>query len=138
MQHERRNDQRYLLERKSVLMTDNHMVIVTRSRDISARGITLVTKTPLPTSKRFKISLILGDDTLNMAPEHYIEFTAELVDIVTIKMLGLFRYGFIITEIEPPFEQELAHFLDERLKQSQSQADPNLKLGVIRDCLALT
>lgn len=136
MQHERRKYQRYLLERKSVLMTDDHMVIVTRSRDISARGVTLITKTPLPKSKRYKISLALGDSTLDLAQGHYIEFTAELVDIVTIKILGLFRYGLIIVDIDPLFEQELAEFLDERLKQKKDRGGSDLK--VICDCLAVT
>jgi hypothetical protein len=44
-------------------------------------------------------------------------------------MAGLFRYGFLILEIAPQFEQELIRFLDERRQQSDIQTDQSIDLG---------
>jgi len=111
-QQENRKYRRHEIQRKAILMTDGHSIRHLKTRDISVRGITLVSDAVLPQARYYKVSLALAENPLDLEKGRYIEFTAQLVNTGTVELQNRFRYGFMIVNIEPRFERLLIGCLD--------------------------
>lgn len=107
---ENRKYKRYLLGHEAVVVTQNtHELFHAKARDISARGVCLISDRPLPECQNCKISVALGDKALDRTKGEYVEFIAQA--IYQSETAGQYRYGLKLVAIDSKYEEVLSSYL---------------------------
>lgn len=107
---ENRKYKRFLIGHEAVVITQNtHELFHVKARDISARGVCLISNRPLPECQNCKISVALGDSALDKTKGEYVEFVAQA--IYHSEGSGQYRYGLKLIAIEAKYEEVLSSYL---------------------------